>query len=998
MAAFEAGSAGSFDLPAMKDLGQLRQLTLELTDDKGDSQQCSWHCQHLEVTNISSGEVWLFPCNAWLGRRPASSKAVAGLQTPADPAARISSGKPDSRSSSTLLVLYPAADLEAMRQQQQLELEQLQKEEYQVQVYTSDQSTAGTTPPVSITLVGSSGEEGPVPLLGKGPHALFRPGMCDVFHITALKKLGRLLKLKVTSSGDGAGHAWQLDTVAVTAKATGVTSWFLADRWLDQQPGLDVTLEASDTDIRGQLIAYQVTTFTSDLPGAGSDARVFIDLHGSNNGSSTASGTLQLAYPVPKSSPSSISKPFARSQRDSFVIRCKELGQLSELLVWHDNSGGEPSWHLAHIEVHNVSTGQVWYFSCDQWLDDQRGVAATRRLLRAADALPPSSRQCNYRLTVTTGNVRGAGTDANVFVVVHGRQGTSRQLALGGADRGNMFKRGQRDAFTVLGQDVGEMTHLVIGHDNSGLTPAWYVEAVQLEHLGTGQLLEFIIGRWLDAKRDPGALQLELWPGPGARQPGAQPQLQAADGSTKQQHQQQHHTAWQLVVITGRVFGAGTDADVFIELHGQHAGFGPYTLPAGPDAFETGRRDSFTFNTPELGELISLVIGHNNMGAAAAWFLQGLELTNTNIGDKYAFNVAGWLNTQNGCSRALKAVPQQRRLAAAGSRDGDGTAAQGLCSYQVEIQTSDVDGAGTDAAVFVQIIGAGGRETQAMQLQQAPGCRGAGQHLSEPRSAALQRGALDVFVLRGLVDVGPLAYLNIGHDGSGSHPAWHLSWVKVINLTTAARAVFTCNAWMDPSRADSDDSWVKLPADFDVQGSVAHTGSMGSTTGGQQLQLSRDPHRAHGDCSVLSSQQVDASTAAAPSGFKLKRWLHVSRSGQPGYKLTIVTSNIWGAGTASRVFMELIGELGSSGIMFLTAQQGQFSRGHEDTLLYPRLPYLGQLHQLRIGTDGSGMFAAWHLTRVEVVHVQSGHSWLFDCHDWIDRRCSWQKLLPAIPT
>jgi len=38
------------------------------------------------------------------------------------------------------------------------------------------------------------------------------------------------------------------------------------------------------------------------------------------------------------------------------------------------------------------------------------------------------------------------------------------------------------------------------------------------------------------------------------------------------------------------------------------------------------------------------------------------------------------------------------------------------------------------------------------------------------RSAAFQRGALDVFVLRGLVDVGPLAYLNIGHDGSGSHP------------------------------------------------------------------------------------------------------------------------------------------------------------------------------------------------------------------------------------
>jgi hypothetical protein len=33
-----------------------------------------------------------------------------------------------------------------------------------------------------------------------------------------------------------------------------------------------------------------------------------------------------------------------------------------------------------------------------------------------------------------------------------------------------------------------------------------------------------------------------------------------------------------------------------------------------------------------------------------------------------------------------------------------------------------------------------------------------------------QRGSLDVFVLRGLPDVGPFTHICIGHDGSGSHP------------------------------------------------------------------------------------------------------------------------------------------------------------------------------------------------------------------------------------
>jgi hypothetical protein len=82
--------------------------------------------------------------------------------------------------------------------------------------------------------------------------------------------------------------------------------------------------------------------------------------------------------------------------------------------------------------------------------------------------------------------------------------------------------------------------------------------------------------------------------------------------------------------------------------------------------------------------------------------------------------------------------------------------------------------------------------------------------------------------------------------------------------------------------------------------------------------------------------------------------------------------------------------------VYATNQPEQFSRGHTASFLYPRLPYLGQLHQLRVGCDGSGMFAPWHLRLVEVVHVHSGQRWLFDCHEWIDKKCMWQRVLPAV--
>jgi hypothetical protein len=121
------------------------------------------------------------------------------------------------------------------------------------------------------------------------------------------------------------------------------------------------------------------------------------------------------------------------------------------------------------------------------------------------------------------------------------------------------------------------------------------------------------------------------------------------------------------------------------------------------------------------------------------------------------------------------------------------------------------------------------------------------------------------------------------------------------------------------------------------------------------------------------------------------------RSGQPGYKVVFKTSSMLGAGTAARVFFELVGEQGSSGIAYVGRGEGGggFDRGGISSLLFPRLPHIGSLRQLRVGTDGSGLFAPWHLRRVEVVHVASGDRWVFDAHAWIDQRCDYQRILPV---
>jgi hypothetical protein len=118
------------------------------------------------------------------------------------------------------------------------------------------------------------------------------------------------------------------------------------------------------------IMLVQVTTHTGDVRNAGTDAHVYIDLQGS----SSSSGLQALSRPIHSSSSSSSVNCFERGQADTFEVTCRDLGELSELTVWHDGSGLGSSWNLAYVEVQHVHSGQVraWFVvgaMLSQWLN-----------------------------------------------------------------------------------------------------------------------------------------------------------------------------------------------------------------------------------------------------------------------------------------------------------------------------------------------------------------------------------------------------------------------------------------------------------------------------------------------------------------------------------------------------------------------------------------------------------------------------------------------------
>jgi lipoxygenase homology domain-containing protein 1 len=64
---------------------------------------------------------------------------------------------------------------------------------------------------------------------------------------------------------------------------------------------------------------------------------------------------------------------------------------------------------------------------------------------------------------VRTGDVRGAGTDANVFIALHGKKGSTGSFFL--ETSSNNFERGACDEFAIRAADVGNIQSIEIGHD-----------------------------------------------------------------------------------------------------------------------------------------------------------------------------------------------------------------------------------------------------------------------------------------------------------------------------------------------------------------------------------------------------------------------------------------------------------------------------------------------------------------------------------------------------
>ncbi|KAL2100047.1 hypothetical protein ACEWY4_004441 [Coilia grayii] len=782
----------------------------------------------------------------------------------------------------------------------------------------------------------------------------FEKGQTDIFTLETYD-LGKINRLLIGHTNEGVKSGWFLDSVLISVPVHGVEYMFPAHRWLSTSESdgkTEVEIYPSQTLEIEKLINYEVTVVTGDRVAAGTNANVFIQIYGfetktelealdvdrifkiriGHDGTKLASGwyiekvlVKRLIWAlVPIEKKAEEAKEDKKDKKKKKKKKKEDDGPTEE---WRD-------------------VVQTYSFTCERWLarDEEDGEIVVE--LRADDYEDLEAN--TYQVYVYTRNLWGAGTDAKVFLNIYGEYGDTGERHLWKSDHINKFESGQVDEFVVKAIDLGTLTKLRIRHDNSGLSPSWFLDQIIIFDVNEETTYHFPCQRWLAVGEDDGQLMRELVPVDAALcapKGEASEDAEGEEGGPPQVpnlglEQKAMTTTYNLKIKTGIRKHSGTDANVYVILYGTKDDTGIIALKRSKthtNKFELGMTDEFSVEAVNLGQLKRIRIGHDNKGLSPGWFLDWVEVDAPSLGELLVFPCGRWLSKKKEDGiifRDLRPNPLQTQHY------------EPFVPYEIKVYTTDIFAGGTDADVFIVLYGSDGVCTSKKSL-----CLN-----KRERSLSFKRASCDVFVLE-MEDTGDLLEkIRIGHDSSGMASGWHLDRVEVRRLLRKGKGsettIFPYEGWLATSEEDGE-TIRELEPDTVITEKLKKDGTLMVT-------------------------EVEVSDALL---------LHT-------YRVTVKTGDLSGAGTDACVFLTIYGDLGDTGERYLSYSSNnsnKFERGAEDEFELEAVD-LGLVYKIRIRHDNSMLRPDWYLQEVKIVDMDTEEEAMFMCERWLSAKKEDMKI------
>ncbi|XP_009078006.1 PREDICTED: lipoxygenase homology domain-containing protein 1-like, partial [Acanthisitta chloris] len=627
-----------------------------------------------------------------------------------------------------------------------------------------------------------------------------------------LEDVGDIIeKIRIGHNGSGVNSGWHLDHVTIRrllpSGKGSETVTFPCERWLAKSEDdgetvrelvpsdiyteklmKDGTLKKirEEVDDALEVHTYKISVFTGDIYGAGTDANVFLNIYGDMGDM----GERKLSK-----SETNFNK-FERGQEDTFTIEAVDLGILYKIKIRHDNSMFSPDWFLEKVEILDETTEESFVFLCERWLSKKKEDKKIERTLYEQSydgernslddcSLSTSSQDSNenpneprksrlvkaaeegslipYHVTVTTGTEYDSSTDSRVFIIIMGPQKVqTERLWLDLPEGKDEFADGSVEKFSVWGLDVGEIKKVEIGHDGATPESCWMMEELNIIVPTKGVMYNFVCKCWLARDKGDGLTSriLNIL------------DAECVNVGIK--------ILYEVTVVTGDVESGGTDAGIFMTVFGSNGTTEEMQLDKNGDRFERGQEDSFIMEIADVAPLRKMRVRIDGKGTRPDWFLERIILKNLTNQETATFTYGEWLsklkNEKGTLVCEMPAVINDEQM----MED---------TTYSLEVKTSDVGGAGTDANVFLILFGQNG-DSGTLALKESN------------NSNKFERNQMDEFSFSDMLSLGDLCKVRIWHDNKGIAPGWHLEYIDVTDSAMDKTFRFQCDRWLAKSEDD----------------------------------------------------------------------------------------------------------------------------------------------------------------------------------------------------
>ncbi|XP_032326338.1 LOW QUALITY PROTEIN: lipoxygenase homology domain-containing protein 1 [Camelus ferus] len=868
----------------------------------------------------------------------------------------------------------------------ELEHEYYKARVYEVVTATGNVRGAGTDANVFITIFGENGLSPKLHLTSKSESA-FEKANVDVFRVRT-NNVGLIYKIRIEHDNTGLNASWYLNHVIVTdMKRPHLRYYFNCNNWLskvegDRQWCRDLLASFNPMDMpRGNK--YEVKVYTGDVLGAGTDADVCINIFGEYGDT----GERRLENEKDN---------FEKGAEDKFLLDAPDLGQLMKINIGHNNKGGSPGWFLSKIVIEDIGNKRKYDFPLNRWLalDEDDGKIQRDILVGGAETTAIS-----YIVTVFTGDVQGAGTKSKIYLVMYGARGNknSGKIFL----EGGVFDRGRTDIFHIeLAALLSPLGRVSIGHGNVGVNRGWYCEKVVILCPFTGIQQTFPCSNWLDEKKVDGLIERQLYEMVSLRK------------------KRLKKFPWSLWVWTTDLKKAGTNSPIFIQIYGQKGRTDEILLNPNNKWFKPGIIEKFRIELPDLGRFYKIRAWHDKRSPGSGWHLERMTLMNTLTKDKYNFNCNRWLDANEDDNEIVREMtaegPTVRRI-------------MGMARYRVIVCTGELEGAGTDANVYLCLFGDVGDTGERLLYN----CRN--------NTDLFEKGNADEFTIES-VTMRKVRRVRIRHDGKGSGSGWFLVRVLVREegQPESDNVEFPCHRWLDKDKDDGQLVRELLPSDSnatlknfryhislktgDVPGAstdsrvyiklygdksdtikqvllvsdnnlkdyfergrvdefTLETLNIGTIN---RLVIGHDNTGLHASW-FLGSVQIRVPRQGKQYTFPANRWLdkdqadgHLEVELYPSevveiqklihYEVEIWTGDVGGASTTARVYLQIYGEEGKTEVLFLSSRSKVFDRASKDTFQLEAAD-VGEVFKIRLGHTGEGFGPSWFVDTVWLRHL-----------------------------